>query len=182
MTISRTLTGGRGRQGLVVAPSSATRARWSLVEPCSNSGWPSWPKRFPRTRGHRALLDGAGTGSGLKSWNCGKKERTASTTGSATRLSSESGGSSGYHRDNLAEPHASRSFVRRVGELDERRHHSAPSGSPGDLPSVRETVHMAITGVTTRFGVARVGSSVNQSRSSVNRRRHQPRSDPQVPS
>ena len=60
------------------------------------------PKRFPRKRGHRALLDGAATGSGLKSWNCGKKERTASTTGSATRLSSESGGSSGYHPDNLA--------------------------------------------------------------------------------
>ena len=57
---------------------------------------------FPEKRGHPALLDGAVTGSGLRSSNCGKKERTACTIGSATRLSPETGGSSGYHPDNLA--------------------------------------------------------------------------------
>jgi hypothetical protein len=101
MTISRMPTGGRGRQGPVVAPSQATRARWSLVERCSKRGSPSWPRRSPRKRGHRALLDGAATGSGLRSSNYGKKERTACTIGSATRCSPEAGRSSGYRHDNL---------------------------------------------------------------------------------
>ncbi len=115
MTISRTPTGGRGHQGLVVAPSQATRVRLSLVELSSNSGWPTWPKRSPTKRGHPALLDGAVTGSGLKSSNCGKKARTACTIGSATRLSSEAGGSSGYHPDQPGRRHTHRdaSFFQR---------------------------------------------------------------------
>ncbi len=56
---------------------------------------------FPRIRDHRALLDGAATGSGPTSSNSGKKERTACTIGSATRRSPEPGGWSGYRPDNL---------------------------------------------------------------------------------
>lgn len=59
---------------------------------------------FPEERGHRALLDGGATGSGLKSWNCGKRERTAYTTDSVTGLSSVAGESSGYHPDSAALP------------------------------------------------------------------------------
>ena len=102
MTISRTPTGGRDRQRLVVAPSRVTRARLSSVEPCSNNGWPTWPKRSPTNRGRRALLDGADTGFGLRSSNCGRKERTACTIGSGTGLSPEAGGSSDSHPDDLA--------------------------------------------------------------------------------
>jgi hypothetical protein len=108
MTISRTPTGGRGRQGLAVARSQASRVRLLRAERCSNSGWPTWPKCSPTKRGHPALLDGAVTGSGLKSSNYGRKERIACTIGSATRLRREAGGSSGYHPDNL---------VRRKGNI-----------------------------------------------------------------
>ena len=62
------------------------------VRRCSKREWPSWPSRSPRKRGHRALLDGADTGSGPRPSNCGKKERTACTIGSATGLSPENGG------------------------------------------------------------------------------------------
>jgi GNAT superfamily N-acetyltransferase len=94
-------TGDRGRQGLVVAPSQATRARWSRVERCSNNGWLTWPKRSPTNRDRHAPLDGADTGSGPRSSNCGKKERTACTIGSATKFSSAAGGSNGYLPDKL---------------------------------------------------------------------------------
>ena len=46
---------------------------------------------FPDDWGHRALFDGAATGSGRMSSNCGKKERTACTIGFATALSLEVG-------------------------------------------------------------------------------------------
>jgi pyridoxamine 5'-phosphate oxidase len=57
---------------------------------------------FPTTRGHRALFDGAGAGSGLMSSNCGKKVRTACLIGFATALSLEIGGSSDCHPDLLS--------------------------------------------------------------------------------
>ncbi len=108
---------------------------------------------FLRKRGYPALFDGAATGSGLRSSNCGKKERTACTIGSATRLSPETGRSSGYHPDNRRHTH--RVVVCRVGDLDERHRQSPRSASPNDLPSVRLTMYIDITGVTMRCAKSR---------------------------